>query len=97
MADLAKKLLGDALKAIAGAITSILSDISSTVEQIVDIIVKDAPGITKMLDNLLYDYFTNQTPIFELQDPFPVSAMNPIGPAKTSQNRLASGKFHGIP
>ena len=65
---------------LGAALIAALSDPSKIAEQIVDTITNaNEFGLTTKLDNLLYYYFTNQAPIFELRDPL-------IGPNATSQN-----------
>jgi hypothetical protein len=66
--DWAMTLIMDALTAI----DTIFGDFNKIAESIVDMIETDI-GITQLLDNLLYDYLTNQAPIFELPDPYNVS------------------------
>lgn len=88
--DKTVKMIKDTLSnLLPGPIKLILSDPDKFVESIVDTIVKDNNlGITSKLDKLLYDYFENRAPIFEIQDPFPVSFKNPIGPAMTTNNPI---------
>jgi hypothetical protein len=65
---------------LGAALIAILSDPSQIAEQIADMITNaNLFGLTTKLDNLLYDYFTNQAPIFEVRDPL-------IGPYASSQN-----------
>ena len=66
--------------ALLAAYIAIMTDPGQLAEQIVDMIVNaNALGLTTIMDNALYDYFTNQAPLFELRDPL-------IGPTATSQN-----------
>ncbi len=69
--DIVVSAIMDALTAI----DSIFGDLNKIAESIADMIQNDL-GITQALDNFLYDYLTNQAPIFELPDPYNVSLTN---------------------
>jgi hypothetical protein len=62
----------DALNAIDG----VFSSFDSIAESFIDIVVNGVGsniGLTQKLDTMLYDYFANSAPLFELPDPYLVS------------------------
>lgn len=77
--DAIKAALEAVLTGVFSVLSTIFSDLGSTVESIVDMIVNDVPGIKSALDQLFLNYFTSQTPIFEIPDPL-------VGPSPTSKN-----------
>jgi hypothetical protein len=84
-----KDTLKAALVVLGGPIIHILDDPGMIAESILDMLVnEDELGIFKMVNNGIYNYFTNQTPIYELPDPLQVSFPNPITPLALPLIRL---------
>ncbi|MDA4118212.1 MAG: hypothetical protein OK455_07700 [Thaumarchaeota archaeon] len=78
--DIIKGILTTALEAIGGAISTILSDVSSLAETIVDMITNaNLLGLTSLLDNALLSLFSSSSPLFTIRDPYLVSQPNTTG------------------